>query len=256
MNNGKSVFDNFMGDVNDNGFAQPSNEMFTNPSADEAPEVNTDDGTVEPQEEKIPFHKDPKVQRFIEKEINKRLAGLEQKPEPKENDTSDYDSVVESFTEIIGNDTPEKVTALNGLKKALESLDEKAVRRAEARIQEIRQREKDEEVEAENELLEGFESIEETFNVDLTSPRAEKVRSEFASFIEKIAPKDKDGNIIAYPDMTSAWETFDSMKKTVPSKAKVIASRSMVRSKEVAHTTPDRRIDFNVVDEYLDSLKD
>ncbi len=230
-------------------FEQPNDPFEKEIEQKESPVVE------EKEEKPLPFHKDPKVQKFIDKELERRLKDF--KPEvSKEVQTEDeFKDVIDSFTTVIGNDTPEKVNAINALRKSLTSLDEKAVRRAEEKIEEIRDREESMDREAEEELEEAFSTIEDTYDVDLSSQKASKLRQEFATFVEKIAPK-RNGEIVDYPDMNSAWETFSEIKKATaqPSRAKELASRSMIRSADTSIKTPER-VDWNKVDEFMDTLK-
>lgn len=210
---------------------------------------------VEPKEEVVeekplPFNRDPKVMKFIEKEISKRMTREE--PAPVSHETEDeFKSVVDSFTAIIGNDTPEKVNALNSLQRALGNLDQRAAQKATEAIEAISQREEEADREAEDELESAFESIEENYDVDFS--RNPKLRSEFATFVEKIAPKDRNGEVVDYPDMTSAWETFSEMRNAnrTPSRAKELASRGMTRSSATEATAPTKRITFDDFDNLL-----
>ena len=160
--------------------------------------------------------------------------------------------MISSFTAIIGNDTPEKVNALNALKNSLGRLDEKSAQRAEDRIMEIAQREQQAEAEATDELETALEGIEENFDVDFSN---QKLRSEFVTFVEKIAPKDRNGDVIDYPDMQSAWETFSTIQKSSqqPNRAKGLASRSMSRGSE-SQPAQAKKVGWDSIDEYIDGL--
>ena len=195
MENEQSAVSKFLGETNENMFEQPKDNMFG-------------EETIEPKQEDekpLPFHKDPKVLKFIEKEVAKRTERQEPK-EPLKAEEDEFKDVIESFTAIIGNDTPEKVRALNDLQKALNGSSQKAAYLAEQKILEIKNREEEADRQAEEELENAFDEIEETYDVDLS--KNHKLRSEFVSFVEKIAPKNRDGEIVDYPDMNSAWETF------------------------------------------------
>ena len=243
MENEQSAVSKFLGETNENMFEQPKDEMF----GEEKQEEKIED------EKPLPFHKDPKVLKFIEKEVAKRT----ERQEPRETlkaEEDEFKDVIESFTAIIGNDTPEKVRALNDLQKALNSSSQKAASLAEQKILEIKNREEEADRQAEEELENAFDEIEETYDVDLS--KNHKLRSEFVSFVEKIAPKNRDGEIVDYPDMNSAWETFSEIKKSTvqPSRAKELASRGLQRSAETT-VKQDKNINWNAVDEYMDTLK-
>jgi len=218
-------------------------------------EESFEQGRREEVEEKaIPFHKDPKVQKFINKEIEKRLRenAVYEPQERNEEVKDDY------YERLIGNDTPEKVAMIREALERDERLLLQAEERAFNRLSQIEQEEVQADREAEDELSEAFDFIEENYGVDISSngTQARKTREEFISFVEKIAPKNSDGEVIDYPDMQSAWETYSEIKKsnTVPSRAKELANRSMARSTENTVRTPER-VDWNKVEEYMDSLK-
>lgn len=215
------------------------------PEADPlAPEVKEEVvPEVKKEEEKpVPFHKDPKVTRFIEKAVEKRVSQI--KPSEttqfiKETTGDDIDDVL---TRIIGNDTPEKLSAIKDFKKVLLEREEKGAQKALDQIESKRREEEAEERRAQEELTQGFENIEETFGVDLTSntASAKKDRTDFVEFITRIAPKNSEGQVIAFPDLEASYETFQERKKanTQPNtKAKELASRGMSRSAD-ASTVP------------------
>jgi hypothetical protein len=238
---------------------EPEQELFPQEESSFEENTQTEESVEEKPEKPVAFHKDLKIQKYLEKrerEMEERLKASLPKQETQTED--EFKGVIESLTSVIGNDTPEKVKALNDLDRALKSIDERAVRRAEEKIQEIREREVQADREAEEELAAAFENIEETYDVDLSSnsQRAKTLRSEFSTFVERIAPKDKNGDITDYPDMISAWETFSEMKKSSaqPSRAKELAARSMDRSAGTA-TPQARKMDWKGVDEFMDSLK-
>lgn len=213
----------------------------------------------EPKEEKIPFNKDPKIQKYLDKEIDKLRKEFAQKPiveEPKNTDTID---VISSFETIIGNDTPEKVAALKSLERALNNVDQRASEKAIAKLDELRLEELNADREAERELSDALDSIEETYSVDITSNNtlARKNRTEFIAYVEKIAPKNRNGDVVAYPDMISAWEEFSEKKKAnvQPNRAKELANRGMTRSSEVNITEPQKRVTFDDFDTYVENFK-
>lgn len=245
--NQDSAVKQFLEGTNDNMFDQ-SKDPFADVTIEQKEEP------IEEKEEKpLPYHKDPSLQRYIDKKVKEGLGSREEK-EDKPQAVDDFKDVVDSFRTIIGDNTPEKVRALETLQKSLNNLDQKAAQRAEEKIEEIAQRESMADEEAEQELESAFESIEENFNVDLTSSGSRKTRQEFVAFVEKIAPKDRNGDVIDFPDMNSAWETFSEMKKSTPNRAKELASRSMARSTGTATVQP-KRVDWNAVDDFMDTLK-
>lgn len=248
MDKEKSAVQSFLeGTGNESMFEQPSKDPFEQIE-------NKEEVVEEVKEEKpLPFHKDPKVQRYIQKEVEK-LAKNIKVPEPERQEVKDNDDF---YDRLIGNDTPEKVSMIKEAKardeRRLQEAEERAFNRLSAKEQEEVQADK----EAEEELSSAFDSIEETYDVDISSnnPQAKKTRQEFISFVEKIAPKDRDGEIVDYPDMLSAFETWSEMKKSTaqPSRAKELANRGLSRSAETS-VKQEKRIDWNAVDEMMDTL--
>jgi hypothetical protein len=254
MDKDKTELESFLGDLSNTSSEElkPAEDPFNQieKKEEEEPEI----------EKPLPFNKDPKVQKFIEKEISRRLADF--KPEVSRETQSEEDSfkdVIDSFTTVIGNDTPEKVSALNALKKSLSSLDQRASQKAIEQLESIRNEEVQADKEAEDELENAFDNIEETFDVDITSnnPIAKKTRQEFVAFVEKIAPKDRYGDIVDYPDMNSAWETFSNIKKSTaqPNRAKDLASRGMRNSAETTSGDIKGRSTFAEAERYIENLK-
>lgn len=78
-----------------------------------------------------------------------------------------------------------------------------------------------------------LESLEDEHNVDLTSnsPAARKARREFLEMVEKLSPKDEEGNISGYADFESTFDVYQqTLTKEQPTRQKEIASKSMQRS--------------------------
>lgn len=247
MDKNKSEVEAFLGDLG---------------SKEEAPFSRIEAPVEEPVEEvtdekPLPFNRDPKIQKYLdkrEKEMESRFRASigEAKPEANQAD----DEVTEVLTQLIGNDTPEKVAMVKKFQNILEKGNQKAQQAALAELDSRQQAEVRADAEAEQELENAFDNIEEAYDVDITSnnPLAKKTRQEFISFVEKIAPKDRNGEVIDFPDMNSAWETFNEMKTRTPSRAKTLASRSMARSSE-ASAKPQPKANWQAADDFIDSLK-
>src|ERR1700691_266772 len=105
------------------------NEITAKPEIFQEETVSqAEEPVVEEREQPVRFDKDTKVQRYIERQIEKALKDVKPSAERefREAVSSDVDDVVKAFTTIIGNDTPDKVKALDALKKTLEGSDERA----------------------------------------------------------------------------------------------------------------------------------
>jgi len=251
MDKDKTAVEDFLGTLEgDKENKNPFQENPEDPFNQEVPE----EVVIEEEEKPLPFNKDPKIQKFIEKEISKRLEDF--KPEARETTQAPADDrVSDVLTRLIGNDTPEKVSMIKEFKEILSEGTQKAKAEAIAELESRQNAEVEADREAEVELEDAFENIEETFDVDITSNNAiaKKTRQEFVSFVEKIAPKDRNGDIVDYPDMTSAWETFSEIKKSTatPSRAKELASRSMARSSEAPAVVDTKGLNFDNIIEHI-----
>lgn len=229
----------------------PFETEVKDPFGTEKPKVEEED------EKPLPFHKDPKVQRYVEKEISKALEKV--KPSERERFVQETKTDDDNYYErLIGNDTPEKLAMIKEAKARDAKLLEMAEERAVGRITQEQQKSTEEDQRAQEELKQGFEEIEETYNVDLTSntPRAKQIRTEFVEYIRKIAPKDKDGEVLAFPDLNASFEEFQEKKKTpTNSRAKELASRSMSRSTDALNAPAKTDNSWNAVDKLFSNLK-
>jgi len=79
-----------------------------------------------------------------------------------------------------------------------------------------------------------LESVEDEFNVELSKPQ----QKGFLELLEKLSPKDKQGNVIAYADPSAVWEEYQSRTKKKPdTRAKDLSSRSMTTSQTSKEST-------------------
>lgn len=263
MSNKNSAVDEFLNQVNDGNenLVEPEKDPFANVNVDvkdgsenNVPDANKAKGGDEP-EKPLPFHQDPKLKRYIEKEIAKATKNLTptQREEFKEKVGDDPD-LVGAFTAIIGNDTPEKVNALRMLGDTLNKLKQDARQGVEQRQAEIRA-----EREAQEALERGFEDIEENFGVDITSsdPVARKTRGEFIEFIKRVAPKNEYGEVIEYPDFEEAFSVFQDLRKkpATPNRAKELASRGMERSADASAGPAPTDTSWKGVEKFFSTLK-
>lgn len=79
-----------------------------------------------------------------------------------------------------------------------------------------------------------LEAIEDKYGIDITSntTQATKARTQFLELVEKLSPKDAEGNITEFADFGTAFELYQDKysEKIDNSRNKSIASRSMTRS--------------------------
>lgn len=228
-------------DVFMDGIQKDTPETFEEPEKPATEEKQEEDEKPVVEEKPIPFHKDPKIMKFIGKEVDRRLA---ERPQVFKEDKVEKDNeIVQVLTRIIGNDTPDKVTAVRELYGIITKQSDLGAEKAFERFQKEQELDREADEAAEQELDEGFDSVEEAFHVDLSSnkPLAKKMRNEFIDYIERIAPKDENGEVVAFPDFVAAFETFQELNKArVPSasRAKELANRSLSRSSETQETVP------------------
>jgi hypothetical protein len=257
MDKNKSELEEFMGDLASKSNAYPLENKSEDPFNHLEKKEEVAEEVKESKEEKpLPFNKDPKIQKFIEKEISKRLENF--KPESTRETPQVDTEKNEMLAQMIGNDTPEKVAMIKRFGNYLDTLKGSAKAEALEEFQSLKNRELEADREAEQELETAFENIEENYDFDFSTTLGKKTRQEFASFVEKIAPKDQYGDIVDYPDMNSAWETFSELKKStgVSNRAKELASRSMQRSAETSSEPILKRgrTPFSNSDDFIESL--
>jgi hypothetical protein len=128
---------------------------------------------------------------------------------------------------IYGNSTPELREASELLKTALIGVKEEAKREALQEYQKIRQQEQEAIANAEKRIDSMLEEIEDEANIDLAPAQ----RTEFLKLLEKMSPKDKNGNIVEYADHFAVWDIYqEKVKAHKPANpAKDMASRAMVQ---------------------------
>lgn len=244
----ENELDNFLNGANDvqddSVFDARNDDPFQGFLGDQQqadPEEGEEDGeggTKPPK--KLPFHEDPKVQRYVARQIRQALeAQGNNVQQPQQVQSQDKvalkEKAVDAYTRLIGNDTPEKVSMVNELSDILVQFGQQAAEDARQGLAAQQREAERQEQESLDELQEGLDDIEDTYNVDLSSPQAKKLRNEFLDFLEKVSPK-KNGEIIAYADPVTTFEMFQNLKKRTqqPSRNRTLSSRSMQRSAPVA----------------------
>ncbi len=82
-----------------------------------------------------------------------------------------------------------------------------------------------------------LEALEDDHNVDLTSdaPAARKARRELLELVEKLSPKNEDGEITGFADFGTSWDVYSErrQKSTSVQQKKEIAAQTMNRSGNV-----------------------
>lgn len=240
--------DEFLGDL-----GKDDKESFDNKSPDVLPATEKEEEETIEEARPLPFHKDPKVQKYLDKEIAKRLAELEPVADEEPNtDIHDF------ATRLIGNDTPEKIQAVKDFERILLEREDRGADKAFERIQAERAQEAQEEAEADDELVTGFDNIEDSFGVDITSdrPSARKLRGEFINFIRKVAPKNDEGEVVEFPDLEQTFDAFQSTRSVAASasRAKDLASRGGERGSNTEAAPVQEDKSWHAVDKIFEKL--
>lgn len=119
-----------------------------------------------------------------------------------------------------------------------EVISDMSAKAKEEALQEIEQREarkQEEQKEYESFIDNELESLEDEYNVDLTSdaPSARKARRELLEMVSDLSPKDENGTITGYADFHSTFQVLQKTRteqKVDNSRRAEIASKSMQRS--------------------------
>jgi hypothetical protein len=181
------------------------------------------------EEEEVPFHKNEKAQRYINKMVEKRLKDFKPSAEQtfKEEVLQGEPKFFSSLEKVIGNDTPEKIQALKDIKDDWASMSKQAKQEAVSNVleaqREAEQNEQTEISEAVDELDEGREEIEEHYGKALT----ERQWDGYKEYLLDIEPR---GGYQEYPDFLKTFDYFKRSNSRSNATAKSLASRGMERS--------------------------
>lgn len=245
--NEKDAVNSFLGDIGE------KQDIFQEQT------VNDDQTEeVEDKEEKpLPFNRDPKVQKYIERQVEKALKDKIPTVEQSFKKEVEEINLPDSFVRLIGNDTQEKVDTLKDLSKYFATLKGEARQEFLSEMKAQEQAKVAADTKAQEELDESFNDIEETYGVDISSntASAKQLRSQFIEHVRRVAPKDENGEVAMFPDMLGAFEDFqEKNKRPSASRAKELASRGMTRSNDTSTPAPTGR-SWKDVDRFLDKLK-
>lgn len=159
-------------------------------------------------------------------ELAARLRAITEAQQLREAPDAEHLQAVER---IYGTDSPEAKEATQLLKHALQGVEERATERALAVLREEQEAAEQQVAQAEHEVDAILEEIEDEYNTDLTSNNA--ARTAYLKLLERMSPKDQDGNITQFADHHAVWEVYQSRKeRQVDTRAKDLSARSMVQS--------------------------
>lgn len=206
----------------------------------------------------LPFHKDPKVQRYVERQIEKAIKDSKPSAEQQfRQEVKEELNLPSSFITLVGNDTPEKQQVLKDLANYFGTLKGEAKKEFVAEMQEQERQAIERDNKALQELNAGFEEIEETHNVDLSSntTSAQRTRTAFVEYLRKVSHKNADGEVDQFADIPAAWEEFQTRNKAQPTRAKELASRGLTRSTDASTAVPAGR-SWKDVEKFFNKLKE
>lgn len=237
MPNEQTAQEEFLKDITPENAPNPLDEFSTPPQATTPPEAGKEQTEGDKEPPKNRRERRLREQLDAERESSTFLAGklqglTEAQKLREETEPSEYLKKVEK---IYGTQSPEAVEATKLLQEAIRGAEEQAVERALEMFRE-EQRSAVQAVEVEEKNLDSMvDSIEDEFDVDIDEPTEQR----FFQLLEKMSPKDEEGNITAYADHFSVWEQLQSQKQqsAQPQRAKNLASRSMVRTGSSPNTT-------------------
>lgn len=219
----------FLKDIEPSTEVDVFEQSFSEPEKD-TQEVVEDTTTEENKGDEPRNRRERRLMKALEDERASAafLAGkLEARTEASKalSEETDY---IKGLERIYGTDSPEALLATDLLKKAIVGAREDAENRAYDRIRSERQLEAEELTQADKELDSIVEDLEDEYSVTLT---AVQERS-FMQLLEKMSPKDKNGEVTDYADPHAVWEVFQERlnKKPVDTRAKDLSARSMVNS--------------------------
>lgn len=179
-------------------------------------------------------------------ELNARLQTINESKQIREG--SEEAEYLKRVERIYGNATPEAKEATELLKEALRGVHESAKQEALTEALEKFQSEKANEAKAvqqeEQNLDEILDEVEEDYGIDMSN---ESDRKGYLNLLEKLSPKDDDGNIIEFADPDATAELYLSRKEKSNSRAKELASRSMVRS----GASPESKLEMSSAERFL-----
>lgn len=237
-----------------NNLTEDKVELFKEPVLSDIKETeNAED------DKPLPFHKDPKVQRYVDRQIAKALEDL---PKPSveqqfRQEVRDELNLPPALVKFVGNDTPEKREALKGLADHINSMTDKAQEKFMQKMQEQEEQSREEDNAALSELNQGFEDIEDSFGVDISSnaASAQRTRAAFVEYLRKVSHKNADGEVDQFADIPAAWEEFQERNKPQSNqRSKELAARGMTRSTDTS-SAPKAGNSWKDVERYFSTLK-
>lgn len=153
--------------------------------------------------------------------------------------STEKSSYEEKLSKIYGTDTPENATATELLIASVKEAKEAAKYEALEAFRAEQAKEREQVQKAEQTLTAMVEDIEDETGITLD----DQTQKGFFTLLEKLSPKDSNGNILAYADHNAVWEEYQSRKVQTNNRAKDLSARSMVRPGSSPTTTVSQDVD-------------
>lgn len=220
----QQFLDEFEKPVNDDPFAFLEEPKKEETPAEAKPEP---EGSVAPADPEPRNRRERRLMEKLQAEKDAAIAlaaRLEAVSESQKVRTEES-QFLEVAERIYGTQTPELREATELLKTALLGVKEEAKKEALAEFNAVRQKEQEAVQNAEKRLDEMVEQIEDEINADLSPAQ----RTEFFKLLEKMSPKDGQGNIVEYADHFAVWDIYQEKTKKPANPAKDIVARGMVQ---------------------------
>ena len=209
-----------------------TDQQQTDPFATEAPPEASEEHNEEEQEsdEERTNRRERRLQAKLTAEressiaLAARLEALTEAQRARtESEPAEY---MKSIERIYGTGSPEATEATELLKTAMMGVENRATERALELFREEQERAESAVANEEKALDTMVEEIEDEVGADMDA----QTKKGFFQLLEKLSPKDRDGNIVAYADHHAVWEELQARRQPKDTRAKDLASRSMARS--------------------------
>jgi hypothetical protein len=230
----------FLADLTPDENADPFAGIQAEPEPSE-PANPDEDPELAPDSVKNRRHKRLEEKLQAEREANIALTErLKTLAEVRGSTTQEAIDYLKNVERIYGTETPEAQMATQLLQDALKKVEDRAYERSLETIRQEREKEKEAVAKEDKALDSMLEDLEDETGMDLTSAKSESTRKGFFKLLERMSPKDADGNIVAYADHFAVWEAYQARSQRKPdSRAKDLAARGTVRSGQGGNITLD-----------------
>lgn len=222
---------------------KPTTDVLEAPLIPESEKV---EDTEEDDSEKATNRRERRLQTKLQAERESSIAlaaKLEVLTEAQKFSRETNPEIDETITRIYGTNTPEAAEATALLSKAFKNVEERAKDSALQAFRDEQAQERNAVAQEEQTLDSMIEDIEDETGLTL-DPNTQKT---FFSLLEKLSPKDSEGNVIAYADHHAVWEELQARRQPQQNRAKDLASRSMVKT----GASPSTSVEQDATERYL-----